>query len=142
MLGKVDWELLVLLLALFVLNEAFQATGLIKQWVGGLSHYGIDLASNTWVFWLTSALSDTVSNVPAVMLLLPLVHSQSGGIAMALGSTLSSNLLITGSLANMIVLDAAAKENINISFLEFALAGIPVALLSLAFAFLWTLLGG
>ena len=110
--------------------------------MGDLSHYGIDLASNTWVFWLTSALSDTVSNVPAVMLLLPLVHSQSGGIAMALGSTLSSNLLITGSLANMIVLDAAAKENINISFLEFALAGIPVALLSLAFAFLWTLLGG
>jgi len=78
-----------------------------------------------------------VSNVPCVMLLLPFATKPVDGAAMALASGLSSNLLIIGSLANIIVVDAAARRGIKISFAEFTRSGVPVTLVSLAIAALW-----
>jgi len=137
LLEHVDWQLLVLFFGLFVVNGALQQTQLPQQLMAHLQAGGLDLQSPTWFFVLTAALSDVVSNVPCVMLLLPFATKPVDGAAMALASGLSSNLLIIGSLANIIVVDAAARRGIKISFAEFTRSGVPVTLVSLAIAALW-----
>jgi Na+/H+ antiporter NhaD/arsenite permease-like protein len=70
------------------------------------------------------------------MLLLP--HTQSSqGVLLALVSTLAGNLLIVGSIANIIVVDAAARREIQISWRDHARVGIPVTLLTLGVAAVW-----
>ena len=56
---------------------------------------------------------------------------------MALGTGFSSNLVIFGSLAGIIVVEAAARHSVRISFAEFSRAGVPVALATMALAAVW-----
>lgn len=132
MLGLVDWELLVLFMSLFVVNAALQRTGVTADAVGHLTSMGIRLDQPGWLFAATFALSNVVSNVPAVMLLLPVAHHEAAGPMLALVSTLSGNLLIVGSIANIIVVDAAGRRGIQIDWRSHARVGIPVTLASLA----------
>jgi Na+/H+ antiporter NhaD/arsenite permease-like protein len=134
MLGLVDWELLVLFVGLFVVNHALQATGLPERWVAGLAGRGVDLARPATLFAATFALSNVVSNVPAVMLLLPVATHPVAGTLLALVSTLAGNLLVVGSIANIIVVDAAARRGIAIDWRTHARVGIPVTLATVAVA--------
>jgi Na+/H+ antiporter NhaD/arsenite permease-like protein len=134
MLGLVDWELLVLFIGLFVVNHALQKTGLPTQLIADLASAGIPLQHLGPLFAITFVLSNIVSNVPAVMLLLPSVAHTLAGPTLALVSTLSGNLLIVGSVANIIVVDAAARRGIAVSWRDHARIGIPVTLVTLAIA--------
>jgi len=134
MLGLVDWELLVLFAGLFIVNGAMLDSGLTQQGLEQLAALGISLRHPAWLFGLTVVLSNTVSNVPAVMLLLPTTDASLGGPVLALASTLAGNLLIVGSIANIIVVDQAARRAILITGREHARVGIPVTLLTLALA--------
>jgi Na+/H+ antiporter NhaD/arsenite permease-like protein len=131
MLGLVDWELLVLFMSLFVVNHALQRTGLTGQAIAWLASLGVRLDQPGSLFAATFVLSNLVSNVPAVMLLLPIVHGI-GGVMLALVSTLSGNLLIVGSIANIIVVDAAARRGVVIDWKRHARVGVPVTLATLA----------
>jgi len=77
--------------------------------------------------------------MPAVMLLLPVAQQPIDGPLLALVSTLSGNLFVVGSIANIIVIDAAARQNIHISWLRHARIGVPVTLTTLTIfaAYLW-----
>jgi len=134
MLGLVDWELLVLFMSLFVVNHAFQRTGLTEHAIAYLASHGVRLEQPSSLFAATFLLSNLVSNVPAVMLLIPVVHQQMGGVLLALVSTLAGNLLIVGSIANIIVVDAAARHGIAIDWRRHARVGMPVTLVSLLVA--------
>jgi Na+/H+ antiporter NhaD/arsenite permease-like protein len=134
MLGLVDWELLVLFTGLFVVNHAFQATGLTAAAVRDLAGSGLDLQRPIPLFASTVVMSNVVSNVPAVMLLLPLARHPLAGPLLALASTLAGNLLIVGSIANIIVVDAAARRGTPIGWRAHARVGVPVTLLTLAIA--------
>jgi len=137
MLALVDWQLLVLFAGLFIVNDAMATSGLLEKGVAGLAARGVDVAHAPTLFVATVALSNLVSNVPAVMLLLPSSpHPQSGAI-LALASTLAGNLLIVGSIANIIVVDQAARLGVRISWREHARTGIPVTLATLAIAAAW-----
>ena len=114
MLGLVDWELLVMFIGLFVVNHALQQTGLPERLVADLRADGLDLREPAALFGVTFALSNLVSNVPAVMLLLPLATHPMAGPVIALVSTFAGNLLIVGSIANIIVVDSAARHGIRI----------------------------
>ncbi|HYJ17538.1 MAG TPA: anion transporter, partial [Burkholderiales bacterium] len=59
------------------------------------------------------------------------------GPLLALASTLAGNLLIVGSIANIIVVDAAHRRGIHIDWKRHARAGIPVTLATLAISWLW-----
>jgi Na+/H+ antiporter NhaD/arsenite permease-like protein len=139
MLGLVDWELLVLFVGLFVVNYAFQRTGLIAEAVRALADTGVHLEQPGPLFVLTFLLSNIVSNVPAVMLLLPLATHPMAGTLLALASTLAGNLLIVGSIANIIVVDAAERRGLRIDWRRHARVGVPVtaATLVIAGAWLW-----
>jgi Na+/H+ antiporter NhaD/arsenite permease-like protein len=132
MLGLIDWELLVLFIGLFVVNHAFAKTGLTAQAVQTLAGTGLDLQQPGPLFAVTFLLSNLVSNVPAVMLLLPLATHPWAGSVLALVSTLAGNLLIVGSIANIIVVDAAARRGLLIDWKRHARIGIPVTLATLA----------
>ncbi len=137
-LGQVDWHLLVLFIGLFVVNHALLASGMMDQAVGGLRAAGVDPGRAPWLFGITAALSNLVSNVPAVMLLLPLAreHAHAGPI-LALSSTLAGNLLVVGSIANIIVVEQAGRLGIRIGWREHARIGVPVTAVTLAIAAGW-----
>ncbi len=138
-LGLVDWQLLVLFIGLFVVNHAFAATGIPQDVVSGLLERGVDLSHPAWLFGTAALLSNAVSNVPATMLLLPVAHHPLAGPVLALSSTLAGNLLIVGSIANIIVVESAARHGIRIGWRTHAPVGVAVTLLTLGVAagFLW-----
>ena len=134
MLGLVDWELLVLFIGLFVVNHALQRTGLPDVVVADLAAAGWRLDDLAVLGGTAFVLSNVVSNVPAVMLLLPVATHPLAGPTLALVSTFAGNLLIVGSIANIIVVDAAARRGVRIDWRLHARTGVPVTLLTLAIA--------
>jgi Na+/H+ antiporter NhaD/arsenite permease-like protein len=137
MLGLVDWELLILFIGLFVVNHALAHTGLTAQAIQALAAAGLPLGEPGPLFGATLVLSNVVSNVPAVMLLLPAAHHRDAGAILAISSTLAGNLLLVGSIANLIVAEQAARLGIRITWREHARVGIPVTLATLLIAALW-----
>lgn len=136
-MSLVDWELLVLFMGLFVVNHALERTGLTAQALQGLQAQGVQLQEPAVLFGATLLLSNLVSNVPAVMLLLPAAQAPGAGTLLALVSTLAGNLLIVGSIANIIVVDAARRRGIAIDWATHARTGVPVTLASLALVAAW-----
>ena len=137
MLGFVDWQLLVLFISLFVVNFALRQSGSYQDWMGAIAAAGFDLHDPGWLFAASAVLSNIVSNVPAVMLLLPLADHSLAGPILALSSTLAGNLLIVGSIANIIVVEQAGHHGVHISWREHARSGVPVTVSTLAIAALW-----
>ena len=143
MLGAVDWQLLVLFAGLFVVNHALAETGAVAAALDGAQRRGLDLSRPGLLFPVTVLLSNVVSNVPAVMLLLPAAtdagaagHPLAGAI-LALASTLAGNLLLVGSIANLIVADQAARHGLRLGWKEHARVGVPITLGTLVVAAAW-----
>ena len=109
----------------------------VERWHFLLSH-PVDLLS------LASAvLSNLVSNVPAVLLFEPVMRAlpastqQTGWLALAMSSTFAGNLTVLGSVANLIVVEHARREGVEVSFWEYCKAGVPVTLLTLGLGIAW-----
>ncbi|MDM4767825.1 anion transporter [Pelomonas sp. SE-A7] len=136
-MGLIDWELLILFMGLFVVNAALEHSGLTRDAIAALQAGGVDLSQPWPLFIATLGLSNLVSNVPAVMLLLPGAHAPTSGTTLALVSTLAGNLLLVGSIANLIVIDAARRAGVLIDWRRHARTGVPVTLASLAVTALW-----
>ena len=142
-MGYVDWPLLLLFIGLFIVNHAFQGTGLAALAVRGLAAHGVHVAEPGALLVLGTLLSNLVSNVPAVMLLLPHLGepgsagAQQAGVMLALASTFAGNLLLVGSIANLIVVDLAEKAGARIDWRAHARVGLPVTLISLALLWAW-----
>ena len=73
------------------------------------------------------------------MLLLQIWPTPPPGVlyALALLSTLAGNLLLTGSLTNVLIAERAERMGARLSFADHARAGVPIAVISLAFAVFW-----
>ncbi len=136
-LALVDWQLLALFIGLFVVNRALVDSGRMEVLLNTLATYGVDLARPGVLCVATALLSNVVSNVPAVMLLLPSATYPAAGPILALASTLAGNFLIVGSIANVIVVDQAKALGVEITPAMHARAGIPVTLVTLALAWGW-----
>lgn len=137
MLGQVDWQLLVLFVGLFVVNRALADSGMLARGMTAVGAAGVDVRQPVPLFLVTVVLSNLVSNVPATMLLLPAATHPLAGPILALASTLAGNLIIVGSIANIIVVDQARALGVEISWKEHARAGVPVTLATLAIAAGW-----
>lgn len=137
LLAQVDGQLLVLFMGLFIVNHALRATGSVEHAVAWCADRGVDLGAPRTLFLACVPLANIVSNVPAVMLLLPHAHHPQAGAILALASTLAGNLLLVGSIANLIVVDQAARLSVRITWREHARVGVPVTLVTLAIAAAW-----
>jgi Na+/H+ antiporter NhaD/arsenite permease-like protein len=143
-LAAVDWQLLVLFAGLFVVTGAVTAAGTAATFVDWLAVHGLLPDRLAVLAPLALALSNTVGNVPAVMLITTFWANAPDGalIALALLSTLAGNLLVVGSIANLIVAERAAAVGVRLGFGDFARTGLPIALLTMALAVVWLALTG
>lgn len=133
----IDWDILVLFVGLFIVNHVFETSGMLARGLNILEGAGVHLHSVPWLFGLTVLLSNLVSNVPAVMLLLQAAPRATTGPALALSSTFAGNLLLLGSIANIIVIEQARRLGVHISWKKHASIGAPVTALTLALAAGW-----
>lgn len=136
---EIDWGLLVFFCGLFVVTGGLEASGLsgrlleaLRPWVEGgpLSLTGVAVV-----------LSNVVSNVPAVMLLRPIIPTlgdpDSAWLTIAMATTLAGNLTLIGSVANLIVAEMARRRGVELSFLEYLKAGTAIAILTLGVGVMW-----
>ncbi len=137
MLGLVDWHLLVLFGGLFAVNHALATSGMLDQGMSGLRASGVHLEHPAWLFGVTTVLSNLVSNVPAVILLLPAATHPKAAAILALSSTLAGNLFIVGSIANIIVVEQAGRLGVPVSWRTHARIGVPVTVATLLIAAGW-----
>lgn len=131
---RVDPGILALFVGLFVLLETVRASGLLER----LAHALAGTGSAGFVL-TTALLSNLVSNVPAVLLLLPTITSDAQALLLASTSTLAGNATFLGSAATLIVAETARREGADFSVLKFTLLGLPLAAATLAIA--WWMLG-
>jgi Na+/H+ antiporter NhaD/arsenite permease-like protein len=139
LLRLVDWPILVLFMGLFVVTGAFQSTGCGDQAVQWLAQGGFNLNAPMNLALATAALSNLISNSPAVLLLLnvaDLSHPAAAYI-LALANSFGGSLIILGSVSNIIVVQQARAMGIKISFRDFARLGFPVTLAALAGLLAW-----
>lgn len=141
MLRHIDGNLLLLIMGLFVVNAAMAATGLPQDLLDAMRATGLDLNDPLALYLVGGTLSNIVGNNPAVMLLIPFLtpgsQAEALGAALALGTGFSSNLIVFGSLAGIIVVEQAAASGVKISFGEFARAGVPVTVACMVMAAGW-----
>jgi Na+/H+ antiporter NhaD/arsenite permease-like protein len=135
---EVDWGLLVFFIGLFLIVGGAANAGL-TQHLFTVAHR-LDMQNAGVLTLVTAALSNVVSNLPAVMLLKPLAagfhNARTGWLVLAMASTLAGNLTITGSVANLIVVERARGE-MRIGFWDYSRVGIPVTLATLAIGWAW-----
>jgi Na+/H+ antiporter NhaD/arsenite permease-like protein len=139
MLDEIDAPLLILFASLFVINGALSATGLPQGLMDGVSASGASPDSVAFLAPFSLIASNTIGNVPAVMVLLEVWRGVPEGalVALAVLTTLAGNLLLVGSLANLIVAERAAASGVRLTFRDHARAGVPMTMASVAFAALW-----
>ncbi|MGH6903320.1 MAG: SLC13 family permease [Geminicoccaceae bacterium] len=139
MLGLVDWHLLVLFGGLFVVTAALADTGLPDTALVWLEAEGLRAESLAVLAPLALIGANTIGNVPLVVLLLSVMPAMSEGAfyALAVLSTLAGNLLVIGSLANIIAVERAREVGVQLSFVEHARCGVPMTLASFLLALAW-----
>jgi Na+/H+ antiporter NhaD/arsenite permease-like protein len=139
MLQLIDWHLITLFCALFVLVHGIEATGAPGAILATLKSARVDLHDLFTLSGVSVVLSNLVSNVPAAMLLIKFLDPArlDQWYALAVSSTFAGNLITIGSIANLIVIEQAAACGVNISFCDHARVGIPVTAVSLAVLAAW-----
>jgi Na+/H+ antiporter NhaD/arsenite permease-like protein/uncharacterized membrane protein (UPF0127 family) len=145
-LEGVDWTLLLFFSGLFVVMHGVEVSGLAAAMIakaGDLTALP-PLGRIAGLSAVSVILSNLVSNVPAVMLLKPLVQTlgsgQSAWLALAMSSTLAGNLTLIGSVANLIVVQQARKR-VEIGFLEYLRVGALITVVTIAIGILILALG-
>jgi Na+/H+ antiporter NhaD/arsenite permease-like protein len=144
LVGAVDWSLLTLFGGLFVVTGVVADLPQTQALFRDLIDHGLLPDRLSVLTPLTLAMSNTIGNVPSDIMLLQVWHepSREALYGLALLSTFAGNLLLTGSLANLIVAERAATVGASLPFLAHARAGIPITLLTSAVAALWLWLTG
>jgi Na+/H+ antiporter NhaD/arsenite permease-like protein len=137
--ASIDWEILVFFSALFIVTGTMEINGItnklgeIAQNAGELTTFNISIS--------TTLLSNLVSNVPAVLLLKPVIaqipNQTAGWLTLAASSTLAGNLTLLGSVANLIVVESSKRRHVNISFWEYTKVGAIITILTLMISIAW-----
>ncbi|WP_253276373.1 anion transporter [Synechococcus sp. PCC 6312] len=131
-LRQVDGMLLLLFAGLFILTQATRHLNLLQSLT--------PVVANPWgLAGLTVVLSNLISNVPAVLLLTPLIapDDTQAWLLLAASSTLAGNLSLFGSVANLIMVEAARSKGHHLSFREHLRFGLPLTLVTVGLAYVW-----
>jgi uncharacterized membrane protein (UPF0127 family) len=140
-LEGVDWTLLLFFSGLFVVMHSVEVSGLASAMIdrmGNVASYSTE-GKIAGLSLISAVLSNVVSNVPAVMLLKPLIGSLGGEriawLALAMSSTLAGNLTLIGSVANLIVAQQARRK-VEIGFMEYFRVGALITAITVAIGIL------
>jgi Na+/H+ antiporter NhaD/arsenite permease-like protein len=135
---EVDWGVLVFFVGLFLIVGGAENAGIVGRMLQLAQHWNLQQLP---VFTTVVALlSNVVSNVPAVMLVKSLVpgfaHPHTAWLVLSMASTLAGNLTITGSVANIIVVESA-KPDVHVGFWDYFRVGLPITVLTLLVGSIW-----
>jgi len=135
---EVDWGLLVFFVGLFLIVGGAENAGITGRLLDFARHWNLQ---HMGIFTVAVAgLCNIVNNVPAVMLVKSLVpgfaNPHAAWLVLAMASTLAGNLTITGSVANIIVVEAARPE-VEIGYRDYLKAGVPITLITLLLGWAW-----
>lgn len=145
-LEDLDWGILVMFAALFVMMQAVSDNGIISAVAGYLPPISVSSPREASAAIITSAtiLSQLISNVPMVGLYLPLMKTLGFGsgtayawAALAGGSTLAGNLTLLGAASNLIIAEQAERDGHRLGFVEFVRVGAVVTVLNVAVLYLY-----
>jgi Na+/H+ antiporter NhaD/arsenite permease-like protein len=139
MIAAIDWPLLLLVSCLFALTYELNTSGIAARLLSFLDAHRL-LPDNLMVLTpFAIVTSNVIGSVPAAMLLLQVWQLPPPEVlyALAVLSTLAGNLLLTGSLTNILIAERADRMGARLRFSDHAKAGVPIALLSVAFAVGW-----
>lgn len=130
----VDFNLLVFFCGLFVITAAVTKTVAFAWLEAGLISGSL---ISPWMFTgSTTVISNLISNVPAVMVLSPIVEAsadpRASWLLLSMSSTFAGNLTLLGSVANLIVAEGAASRGVKLDFWSYLKAGLPITLATLA----------
>ena len=130
---EIDWSLLVMFAGLFVVVAGLERTVLTADRIAVVGSFG--LQQPVVLATLTAALSNLVSNVPAVLVLKPFVEAladrERAWLIVAMASTLAGNLTLLGSVANLIVAQRARSLGVELGFGAYLRIGVPVTALTI-----------
>lgn len=136
--AEIDWGLLVFFVGLFLIVGGAEYAGVVDRLLLFTRRW--NLHSTAGFTAVTVLFSNLVSNVPAVMLLKSLVaglpNPRTAWMVLAMASTLAGNLTITGSVANLIVVETA-KPEVHISFWDYFRVGLPITAATILIGALW-----
>ena len=139
MIAAVDWPLLLLVACLFAITGTLNRIGISTQILDFATAHG--LLPNSLVLLTPFSLlaSNTIGGVPTAVLFLQVWPSPPLGLlyALALLLSLAGNLVLTGSLTNVLIAERADRMGARLTFAEHARAGIPIAVISIGFAVVW-----
>ena len=136
-LEKVEWSLLLFFGALFVVMRGARDLPLVADLTSaaGAQIRGAPLHDAVVTSAAMLGLSNLISNVPAVILWLPVVSALAAPtfiwLVIAMSSTFAGNLTLLGSMANLIVAERAEARGERLGFADYLRAGVPVTLLTL-----------
>lgn len=131
---------LAFVLALGVVVRAVMDNGL-ADWMGRIVPDGTGPAALLGIAALAAVLANLVNNLPAVLVLLPLVAAAGPAavLAVLIGVNIGPNLTYVGSLANLLWRRVLGAQGISANVREFSVLGaltVPVSLV-LAVLALW-----
>ena len=139
-LARVDWSLILFFAGLFVLVGGLEHSGALGRAFAAVepSLAGGGAAGDATLAGLTVVFSNLVSNVPFVMVAVPIVPTLPdpawGYVVLSFAATLAGNLTLFGSVANIIVFESAGPRG-EIGFLRFLRHGAVITIATLAGAF-------
>ncbi len=139
-LTSVGVPFLAFVLALAVVVRAVVDNGL-SDWLGALVPDGASLPALLGTAALAAVLANVINNLPAVLVLLPLVEPTGAGavLAVLLGVNIGPNVTYAGSLATLLWRRTLHQHNHSVGLREFTRLGlltVPPAL-ALAVVALW-----
>jgi Na+/H+ antiporter NhaD/arsenite permease-like protein len=136
---EIDWALLLLFAGLFVVVRGTEQALLTPEVLAWAERLTLD--EPAMLALVSAALSNIVSNVPTVLVLKPFVaalpHPGRAWLVLAMASTLAGNLTIVGSIANLIVVERARRQRVEINFWTYLKLGLPVTLITIAIGVWW-----
>jgi len=146
-LRKVEWSTLLFFAGLFVMVGAIEKVGALDY----LSEFIVNASGGSYwalllmVVWISGFASMILDNIPFVTLMIPVILGMQTQLdptldptllwwALALGACLGGNGTMIGASANVIGLDLAKKEGVQISFLQYLKYGLPLTMVTLIIA--------
>ncbi|MBV9249038.1 MAG: anion transporter [Acetobacteraceae bacterium] len=137
--AEIDWSLLLMFVGLFIIVAGAQRALLTPDLLAAAGRLHLDRIPLLSV--VTAVLSNLVSNVPAVLVLKPFIdplsNHETAWLTVAMASTLAGNFTVLGSIANLIVVQKAARRGVQISFWEYLKVGAPLTVLTIGIGTLW-----
>lgn len=136
---EIDLPLLLMFAGLFVTVAGFDAAVMSPEVIAAVGRLRLDQVP--MLSLVTAALSNLVSNVPAVLVLKPFVAAlpdqQQAWLTIAMASTLAGNFTLLGSVANLIVVQRARRYGVTIGFWEYFRVGALLTVATILIGIWW-----